>query len=301
MKALLRQAGFGGKEKTGQPKDRPAQPPASQPAPAPPEPGPPERSRAPLVAGAVVVLALVVGLYAFSRPSPKPRRSPKPVVRYVEAPDPTPQATQATSVELTRTTTRIPDGDAFLSVEEGEETTRPVTGFRIDLNEVTNADFARFASAAGYRAKGDWVRYAPAGRERHPVRNITWDDAEAYCKWAGKRLPTSLEWEYAARGTDGRPFPWGSQKPEEGPFVPGVRNDTSPVGSRPAGASPFGVLDMTGNVWEWTADRDGKSAVVRGGAYSTDPVQLPLGQARETRTTFRPAPDCGCRCAADGP
>jgi formylglycine-generating enzyme required for sulfatase activity len=154
--------------------------------------------------------------------------------------------------------------------------------FYMDKYEVTNTQYLAFCVDTDHRLPIHLRRgMIQQGRERHPVNHVTWSDADAYCKWAGKRLPTEAEWEKAARGTDGRLYPWGS-----GWNARLSNNRTSPsestmaVGSFPQGKSPYGALDMAGNVWEWTADwyksypgaplkfdETGKRRVARGGAY----------------------------------
>jgi len=167
----------------------------------------------------------------------------------------------------------LPAND-FLA-EEHEKPPRTVTlpAFWIDVYPVTNARFARFLAAGGY-AEPRW--WAPAGWEwkcragidrpaqwgqpgwdgpEQPVAGVSWYEADAYARWAARRLPTDAEWEKAARGTDGRRYPWGDAWP-----TPAVANfasavgRTTPVGLYPAGVSPYGCHDMSGNVNNWTAD-----------------------------------------------
>lgn len=132
--------------------------------------------------------------------------------------------------------------------------------YEIDRFEVTNDEFAEFVSQTGYttyaeeNSSKNW-QDAAEGKGNHPVVYVTWDDAVAYCEWAGKRLPTEAEWEKAARGEDGRVFPWGDGfVAENGNFYEGGIRGTTAVGSFGSGASPYGVEDVAGNVREWTAD-----------------------------------------------
>ncbi len=101
---------------------------------------------------------------------------------------------------------------------------------------------------------------------------VSWHDAQAFCQWAGVRLPSEAEWEKAARGTDGRIWPWGSNEPTD-KLCNFSRNvgDTTPVGTYPAGASPYGCLDMAGNVWEWTINLWGKDGGTPDFGYPYDP------------------------------
>ena len=154
--------------------------------------------------------------------------------------------------------------------------------YQIGKFEVTNRQYAAFVEASGFQAEGDWRKWFRPGGEEVPVVGVSWDDAVAYCRWAGLRLPSEAEWEKAARGLDGRIYPWGNRwEPErcnnrslQAPgavarMIP-LRDGRGPlpVGSLPAGASPFGAQDMAGNVFEWTAS-------------SFTPYPYRLGEGRE--------------------
>jgi serine/threonine-protein kinase len=140
--------------------------------------------------------------------------------------------------------------------------------FYIDKLPVTNRDFALFVEVTGYRPSDPGAdRFLsqmragkiPKGMDAHPVVYVSWIDARAFAAWAGKRLPSEAEWEKAARGTDGRKYPWGRSEPGLTRARANYGNKdggTAPVGSYPDGASPFGVLDMAGNTWEWCEDCD---------------------------------------------
>jgi formylglycine-generating enzyme required for sulfatase activity len=147
---------------------------------------------------------------------------------------------------------------------------------------VTNAQFEQFVKATGYNAGDGWRKYYTKGKEKHPVVNVSWNDAEAYCKWAGKRLPTEAEWEKAARGNDGRIWPWGNawDKSKCNSYYGGPRT-TTPVGSYPAGASPYGVMDMAGNVLEWCADWYDKNY------YTSAPDRNPQGPSSGIQRVLR--------------
>jgi gamma-glutamyl hercynylcysteine S-oxide synthase len=125
----------------------------------------------------------------------------------------------------------------------------------MDKYLVTNAQYARFVAQTGHRPPSSWKDgKIPKGEEMHPVTMVNWYDAQAYAKWAGKRLPTEEEWEKAARGTDGRRWPWGD-KMESGRLNTYYNvGSATDVNAYPTGASPYGVLDMAGNVEEWTDD-----------------------------------------------
>ena len=165
--------------------------------------------------------------------------------------------------------------------------------FWIDQTEVTNAMFTEFLNEVGNQEGGGrtWLNlprtdpqigqvgdlWAPkSGYENHPIAEITWYAAEAYCEWAERRLPTEAEWEKAARGTDARTYPWGNDDPTceitNYDFFCWVRH-SNPVGSYPNGQSPYGALDMSGNAWEMVADYYAKDY------YAKSPQENPTGPA----------------------
>jgi gamma-glutamyl hercynylcysteine S-oxide synthase len=155
-----------------------------------------------------------------------------------------------------------------------------VAAFDIDKYPVTNGEFKKFLDASHYQPADehdflrDWKDGAPpAGWENRPVTWVSLEDARAYAKWAGKRLPHEWEWQYAAQGSDRRLYPWGPTwndaavpKPDKGRDLTGPDD----VQAHAAGASPFGVMDLVGNVWQWTdefEDPHTRAAILRGGSY----------------------------------
>jgi len=174
-------------------------------------------------------------------------------------------------------TIKAKDGKEMILIPAGEflfgANKQPMTlpAYYIDRTQVTNAEYKHYVDATKASFPSHWRKgVPPAGTENHPVVHVTWFDAVDYAKWAGKRLPIATEWEKAARGTDGRVFPWGDTFDkkclncgEGGPL------DTVPVGQySPQGDSPYGVVDMAGNVYEWT--NDGNEVItmgLRGGSW----------------------------------
>lgn len=164
-----------------------------------------------------------------------------------------------------------------------------LTAFWMDQVEVTNGMYNLCVQASichppvQVRSDNREEYFGNAEFNDYPVVFVTWYDADAYCTWAGRRLPTEAEWEYAARGNDKRNYPWGDELPNE--YTANFMNlvgDTARVGSYAEGASPFGVLDLSGNVWEWVADR------YRPDYYSKSTAENPQGPTEdEVFNTFR--------------
>ncbi|MFZ5875179.1 MAG: formylglycine-generating enzyme family protein [Nitrospirota bacterium] len=195
-------------------------------------------------------------------------------------------------------------------VDETPQRRVKLDAFWIDRYEVTEGDYAKFIAATGHRAPRMWPEGRPS-RTDHPVVDVSWDDADAYCRWAGKRLPTEMEWEKAARGDDGRIWPWGNEYQRGAAVLQDTANgDTAAVGSRTADVSPYGVYDMAGNAMEWTAswyekypgstlerlDFGQKYRVLKGGAWTTPPLPFSRAANRHAIAPFWDHPHFGFRC-----
>jgi serine/threonine protein kinase len=189
---------------------------------------------------------------------------------------------------------------------------------------VTNAQYKRFLDTnPAYPVPNDWDksnRFYPPGKQKHPVVNIYWHDAREFCVWAGCRLPTEVEWEKAARGADGRTYPWGEDWLAGkycNSWEAGI-SGTTPIDEFPEGVSLYGVLDMSGNVWEWTAKAQESSVyVLRGGSFLSHigdldasmfgaggilcPNDPPFSFARKKTTSDVLSAQFGFRCAQDLP
>jgi serine/threonine-protein kinase len=241
------------------------------------------------------------------------------------------------------------EGDGAAEGHERPQRLITLEGYIIDQHEVTNAQFAAFLNQSEepiqetvwldapskairiHLVQGTWL--PDEGYEHHPVVEVTWHGANAYCRWAGKRLPTEAEWEKAARGLDKRVYPWGNEfdgnklnfcdvnceieERRAANWDDGYAR-TAPVGSYPEGASPYGALDMAGSVWEWVADRYredyyalspainpqgpiiGPERVHRGGAWDSNERYARTAMRNPARPSHH-GPSLGFRCAYSGP
>jgi formylglycine-generating enzyme required for sulfatase activity len=207
----------------------------------------------------------------------------------------------------------VPEG-RFVMGDDENSLRREVflSGFYLDQHEVTASRFAKFLRATG---SGDWTVSDLEVLGEQPMTGVSWHEADAYCQWAGKRLPTDAEWEKAARGTDERRYPWGNDAP--GPqlatFAKSEAEPFSPVASHEAGKSPYGMYDMAGNAAEWVADwysegyesvrnpkgaERGDAKVIRGGS-AIDPVERIATTHRMHAKPHTRLDDTGFRCAQD--
>ncbi len=277
----------------------------------------------------MVILPTATPVAAPPTPTPRPTRVPTAT--------PTPAPTSATETQATAAPTPTPDlrpdvemvevpaGAFTMGNDSGDPKEAPahevnLPALYMDKFEVTNANFAAFVKATNYQteaekaeSKQSWQTYATAGKETHPVVKVTFNDAQAFCAWMGKRLPTEEEWEKAARGTDQRDFPWGDlwDTTRANVKLSGLRG-TAAVGSFSGGASPYGAEDMSGNVAEWTSSPfvaypgstyqdpqyNPDARVIRGGGW--------FDEQKQVRTTSRNGgfistanDDLGFRCASD--
>lgn len=247
----------------------------------------------------------------------------------------------------------VPTGTFTMGSDHGDRDERPprritVTSFWIDRTEVPASRFSRFVEGTGYvttaekegwswvwdgmlkNGKGGWKKIRGASWDKplgegsdwkmmreQPVSHVSWWDAKSYCTWAGRRLPTEAEWERAARGGDERNFPWGNERDAGRANLKGGKDGFSavaPVGRFPKGASPFGALDMAGNVWEWVSDRygvnsyrkmvkhnpsgpeKGNTRVVRGASWGSPLLWARVSNRYSRKPTYRNN-KIGFRCA----
>lgn len=214
---------------------------------------------------------------------------------------------------------QIVQTNGTLDEREGAEALVPGSGeiraFLMDIFEVTNAQYKAFTDASGRRVPSDpgfsGLSGYFANYPDYPVVNVSWFDARDYCAWAGKRLPTEDEWYLAATGGDGRTYPWGNASPSSdlANYYETRPHRTTPVGSYPKGASPYGIMDMAGNVWEWTStiystgledpNDTSSSRVLRGGSWSIDSSYLRASTRSSYLYPTYTFDDVGFRCAQD--
>ena len=218
----------------------------------------------------------------------------------------------------------VPAGEFRMGSATGDADEQPVhqvymDAFSMDVHQVSVRHYARFLEATHHEVPPDWsIMNRPQHQDR-PVANVDWAEAAAYCTWAGKRLPTEAEWEKAARGTDGRIYPWGNELPTQGHATSGKEIWSNhavltPVGTFEEGKSPYGIYDMAGNVWEWVSDwydpdyyqtspsqnpagpPTGGHKVIRGGSWGSGPKNLRSADREIHLPSFR-GYGTGFRCA----
>lgn len=171
---------------------------------------------------------------------------------------------------------KVPQGWFTMGMDDGHNSNQPqhqvyLDDFCIQKHEVTCLEFARFVAKAGYKTT-DWNAASLEKEGDLPVTGVLWGDALAYCQWIGMRLPSEAEWEKAARGMDGRDYPWGDEWDRaKANTAESCVGGVLPVGSFPDGISPYGLLDMAGNAAEWVAD------YYDAGYYATSPDHNPTG------------------------
>jgi len=275
-----------------------------------------------IVLGALIVLAAYPAMGA--APIEKGAKELAPAQKQVQ---PQPQSLEKTEVPRppAGAMVSIPAGEFTMGSQDGDSDERPahkvqLNAYSIDVYEVTVGQYEEFLRSGEARAPLDWNTMNQSRYQKRPVSNVDWADAAAYCKWAGKRLPTEAEWEKAARGTDGRLYPWGNDPPTPlhanyGKTGSHNYDALSPVGTFENGKSPYGVYDMAGNVWEWVSDwydsdyyknspqqnpeglPTGGFKVIRGGAWNTSARNLRSSDRYWDPPTFRSLYFPGFRCA----
>lgn len=267
------------------------------------------------VAGAAFLLVLIVGIIWLSSTGDDAVTDDPTATTTPDAPPKTPVAVPEGMVMVPagRFTMGFDGSDEQIEKPEHVET---MSAFFIDKTEVTVGDYYKFIKAKNHRPPDDWSQdwkkgTFRSGEDRKPVAGVSWFDAKEYAEWAGKRLPTEKEWEYAARGTDKRLYPWGNDfDAARANVADSQKSGPVAVGGYPGGKSPFGALDMAGNVAEWTdsdsfrypgsqaTPRPGK--IVRGGSFRASKIYA-MTTTRTVLLGDRTLPDVGFRCAKSAP
>ncbi len=285
------------------------------------------KSRSPLIVSLLICLALVTGAGIFYIAlDSAPPEDPGPVNLNLNVNQPNNNQQNPHGTYTSRKMIAIPGGTFQMGrsgglIQEGPAHTVTVKGFIMDNIEVTNAEYAEFVREMKYAPPSGWSNGQPLpGQEQWPVSNVSVDDARAFAAWRSKRegvtyrLPTEEEWEYAARnGEQSSLYPWGNEWASRMAVVDEA--SPKPVGSFPAGKNRWGVLDLLGNVWEWTSSKaayyPGNSMTVspnfldahvyRGGSYATTTKERPATSAlRDWQRPTTKHATLGFRLVSDG-
>jgi formylglycine-generating enzyme required for sulfatase activity len=292
--------------------------------PVPPTPTPAAEEASPTSPPAETPASASDALPATEPESPTPTPSPEPAATSTNTPAPPP--TSSAGATVPEGMVLIPAGSFLMGSSDGQPNEAPehqvsLDAFYIDLFEVTNAQYRQCVNAGGCTSTGTADSFTRNGYrddptyDNYPVISVTWDQANAYCRWAGKQLPTEAEWEYAASGPDNLIWPWGNS------FDPNLSAasapDTQQAGNYPNGVSPFGVFDMAGNVAEWVADTfdpsfyanspasnpvntaGGDARVYRGGSFANPDGAFYIASRRYESTRSFNEVDVGFRCTMD--
>jgi serine/threonine protein kinase len=264
----------------------------------------------------MAMLLVAAGVFLLRGPEPAPPPDPQPPGTVFEA--------GSTPEEISAAMTLCGQYSKSCDIRDYEsEILREVrvADIEADRTEVTNAEFRKFVEATDYRTQAEiskishhdgvvpnrdwsWLNVDGSGMPNapnYPVIHVSQKDAMAYCEWAGKRLPTEVEWEFIARGVERRIFPWGNEwDTVRARWKDGSKRPLQPVGSLPNGATPEGLQDLAGNVWEWTASHTnaGKS-VLKGGAWNTDNPSHLRSAIRLDEVPDFSSDDTGFRCVRD--
>jgi len=270
----------------------------------------------------ILVLVAVLGLAVYPAMAEGPvEKNAKESVTGIKQSQEKPASAQSQEPSMVL----VPAGGFTMGSSVGDVDEQPahqiyVDAFFIDKYEVTVGQYEPFQQAMGTNSPTDWKTMNQRANKKLPVSNVDWADATAYCKWAGKRLPTEAEWEKAARGTDGRLYPWGNDPPTplHANYARAGSNSHGtlvPVGTFEAGKSPYGIYDMAGNVWEWVSDwydndfyknspsqnpigpSRGGFKVIRGGSWNSNPRTLRSADRYWDPPSFRSLYAPGFRCA----